>query len=196
MCCEQSTGLPQGREPYGDGASIVVSGRESRLHGHRGVKGAHRRSEAGFPWTGRQGTRDAKRRHAPAHYPRPRQTATVKETRKPESRMMRQVSCPVRRGAGRKGRKDLARSLPSFHATGLWWLLRILHVPGPSMTAYTRHNFRLSGVRQQYPSVKRDKIFVSDTEECDLCVHRWKNYYCVGFCGCWFLLSFILSLVA
>jgi len=26
---------------------------------------------------------------------------------------MRQVSCPVRRGAGRKGRKDLARSLPS-----------------------------------------------------------------------------------
>src|SRR2546430_3802738 len=45
-----------------------------------------------------QGTRDAKRRHAPAHYPRLRQTATVKETRKPESRMMRQVSCPVRRG--------------------------------------------------------------------------------------------------
>ena len=98
MCCEQSTGLPKGREPYGDGASIGVSGRESRLHGHRGVKGAQGRSEAGFPWTGRQGTRDAKRRHAPAHYPRLRQMATVKETRKPESRMMRQVSCPVRRG--------------------------------------------------------------------------------------------------
>ncbi|SRR5712691_7508927 len=28
--------------------------------------------------------------------------------------MMRQVSSPVRRGAGRKGRKDLARSLPGF----------------------------------------------------------------------------------
>jgi len=35
----------------------------------------------------------------------------VKETRKLESRMMRQVSSPVRRRAGRKGRKDLARSL-------------------------------------------------------------------------------------
>src|ERR687885_993777 len=114
MCCEPSTGLPKGRESYGDGASIVVSGRESRLHGHRGVKGAQGRSEAGFPWTGRQGTRDAESRNVPAHYPKLRQTATVKETRKPESRMMRQVSCPVRRGAGRKGRKDLARSLPNF----------------------------------------------------------------------------------
>ena len=28
--------------------------------------------------------------------------------------MMRQVSRPVRRGAGRKGRKDLARSLPYY----------------------------------------------------------------------------------
>jgi hypothetical protein len=142
MCCEQSTGLPKGREPYGDGASIVVSGRESRLHGHRGVKGAQGRSEAGFPWTGRQGTRDAKRRHAPAHYPRLRQTATVKETRKPESRMMRQVSCPVRRGAGRKGRKDLARSLPSFHATRPLLVLRIFHILRPSKTAYARQHFR------------------------------------------------------
>jgi hypothetical protein len=74
MCCEQSTGLPKGREPYGDGASIVVSGRESRLHGHRGVKAAQRRSEAGFPWPGRQGTRDANSRHDPQHYLRPRQT--------------------------------------------------------------------------------------------------------------------------
>jgi len=113
MCCEQSTGLPKGRESYGDGASIVVRGRESRLHGHRGEKEAQRRSEAGFLWTGRQGTRDAESRNVPAHYPKLRQTAKVKETRKPESRMMRQVSCPVRRGAGRKGRKDLARSLPS-----------------------------------------------------------------------------------
>ena len=42
--------------------------------------------------------------------------------------MMRQVSRPVRRGAGRKGRKDLARSLPSqvtmarrSNAKGTWW---------------------------------------------------------------------------
>ena len=74
MCCEPSTGLPQGRESSGDGASIVVSGRESRPHGHRGVKAAQRRSEAGFPWKGRQGTRDANSRHDPEHYPRPRQT--------------------------------------------------------------------------------------------------------------------------
>jgi group II intron reverse transcriptase/maturase len=32
--------LPKGREPYGDGASIVVRGRESRLHGHKGGKEA------------------------------------------------------------------------------------------------------------------------------------------------------------
>src|SRR5215813_7338183 len=70
--CEQSTGLPQGREPYGDGASIVVRGRESRPHGHRGEKEAQRRSEAGFPWKGRKGTRDAHSRNDPEHYPRPR----------------------------------------------------------------------------------------------------------------------------
>ena len=32
---------------------------------------------------------------------------------------MRQVSSPVRRGAGRKGRKDLARSLPGFNVLGV-----------------------------------------------------------------------------
>jgi hypothetical protein len=52
---------------------------------------------------------------------------------------MRQVSSPVRWGAGRKGRQDLARSLPGCHATGLRLLLWIPHVPGPSMTAYARH---------------------------------------------------------
>ena len=67
--------------------------------------------------------------------------------------MMRQVSSPVRRGAGRKGRKDLARSLPSFHATRSLVRLRILHIPGLSITAYTRHNFRHFGVDQQYPGV-------------------------------------------
>ena len=154
MCCEPSTGLPQGRESYGDGASRGVRGRASRLHGHRGVKGAHRRSEAGVPWTGRQGTRDAKRRHVPAHDPRPRQTATVKETRKPESRMMRQVSCPIRRGAGRKGRKDLARSLPSFQGLGVLFLGAVSSAFLPSKQACWTHQFRHLGVGQQYPGVK------------------------------------------
>src|SRR5437764_15436859 len=125
MCCEQSTGLPKEREPYGDGASIGVSGRESRPHGHRGVKGAHRRSEAGFPWTGRQGTRDANRRHDPGHYPRPRQTATVKETRKPESRMMRQVSCLVRRGLGEKAERTSLAAYPALTLQGRYFLHRI-----------------------------------------------------------------------
>ena len=89
MCGEQSTGLPKGREPYGDGASIVVGGRESRPHGHRGVKAAQRRSEAGFPWTGRQGTRDAESRHVPEPYQRPRralrgQSQRDKETGEPD----------------------------------------------------------------------------------------------------------------
>src|SRR4030095_12728412 len=151
MCCEQSTGLPKGREPYGDGASIGVRGRESRLHGHRGGKGAHRRREGGCPWTGLQGTRDAKRRHAPAHYPRPRQRAKVKETRKPESRMMRQVSSPVPRGAGRKGRKDLARSLPSFKVLRVLFLGKVPQAFLPSKKGCGTHRFRHFGVRQQYP---------------------------------------------
>ena len=153
MCCEQSTGLPKERELYGDGASIVVRGRESRLHGPRGVKGAHRRSEAGFPWTGRQGTRDANRQNDPAHYPRLRYTATVKATRKPESRMMRQVSCPVRRGPGRKGRKDLARSLPSSHVLGVLFLGAVSSAFLPSKKACWAHQFRYLGVGQQYPGV-------------------------------------------
>ena len=159
-------GLPKGREPYGDGASIVVSGRESRLHGHRGVKGAQGRSEAGFPWTGRQGTRDANRQNVPAHYPKLRQTAKVKETRKPESRMMRQVSCPVRRGAGRKGRKDLARSLPNCHARQRDCCLgfsRFLYFQQRHMRGTV---FRHWGVGQQYlmtqgspPRMKMESYF-------------------------------------
>jgi hypothetical protein len=42
--------------------------------------------------------------------------------------MMRQVSCPVRRGAGRKGRKDLARSLPSFKVLAVLFLAYVSHV--------------------------------------------------------------------
>src|SRR5215510_2147391 len=85
MCCQQSTGSPKGREPYGDGASIVVSGRESRLQGHRGVKGAQGRSEAGFPWPGRRGTRDAESRKVPEHYRRPRQALRGQSQRDKET---------------------------------------------------------------------------------------------------------------
>ena len=42
-----------------------------------------------------------------------------------------------------------------YHATELRLLLRILLVPGPSMMAYAKHNFRHLGVRQQYPGVNR-----------------------------------------
>src|SRR4030095_359170 len=61
-----------------------------------------------------------------------KQTATVKETRKPESRMMRQVSCPVRRGARRKGRKDLARSLPGFKVLKVLFLAYVSQAFLPS----------------------------------------------------------------
>ncbi len=64
--------VPKGREPYGHGASVVVRGRESRLHGHRGVKEAQRLREAGFLCKGRKGKRNAHSRIVPEHYPRPR----------------------------------------------------------------------------------------------------------------------------
>ena len=47
--CGGTAGWPTGREPSGHGASVVVSGRDSRPHGQRGVKGAHRRRKAGCP---------------------------------------------------------------------------------------------------------------------------------------------------
>ena len=120
MCCEQSTGLPKGRESYGDGASIGVSGRESRLHGHRGVQAAQGRSEAGFPWKGRQGTRDANRRHDPQHYLRPRQTIGQsqrnKETGEPDDATSIQSGSAG--GWEKRPEMDLARSLPSFKVSG------------------------------------------------------------------------------
>ena len=42
-----TAGGPTGREPEGHGASMGVRGRANRLHGPRGVKGAHRRRAAG-----------------------------------------------------------------------------------------------------------------------------------------------------
>src|SRR3954452_13216478 len=52
---------PVGREPHGDGALIVVRGRESRPHGEGG-------QVVGRP--GRGGTRHAERRDDPDHHPK------------------------------------------------------------------------------------------------------------------------------
>src|SRR5262249_31680563 len=79
--------------------------------------------------------------------------AKVKETRELESRMMRQVSSPVRRGAGRKGRKDLARSLPNFKVLGVLFLGKVFPAFLPSKKACWTHKFWHLGVGQQYPPV-------------------------------------------
>jgi hypothetical protein len=67
--------------------------------------------------------------------------------------MMRQVSRPVRRGAGRKGRKDLARSLPGFKGLGVLFLGEVSPAFLPSKQACWTHKFRHLGVGQQYPLV-------------------------------------------
>jgi hypothetical protein len=58
--------------------------------------------------------------------------------------MRRQVSRPVRRGAGRKGRKDLARSLPGCHATRPW--LSFLNLPGFMETIASLPGFGMAPV--------------------------------------------------
>src|SRR5215813_8569918 len=80
--------------------------------------------------------------------------AKVKETRKLESRMMRQVSSPVRRGAGRKGRKDLARSLPSFKVLRVLFLGEVSSAFLPSKKAYWAHQFQYLGVNVMDPPVQ------------------------------------------
>jgi hypothetical protein len=67
--------------------------------------------------------------------------------------MMRQVSSPVRRGAGRKGREDLARSLPGFKVLGVLFLGEVSSVFLPSLKACLTHEFLHLGVGQQYPGV-------------------------------------------
>jgi len=71
--------------------------------------------------------------------------------------MMRQVSRPVRWGAGRKGRQDLARSLPGFKVLGVLYLAEVSLAFLPSKKACWTHKFRHLGVGQQYPLVFRDK---------------------------------------
>ena len=68
--------------------------------------------------------------------------AKVKETRELESRMMRQVSSPVRRGAGRKGRKDLARSLPNCNVLEVLFLGKVSSAFLPSKQTCGAHKFR------------------------------------------------------
>ena len=82
-----------------------------------------------------------------------RYEAKVKETRKLESRMMRQVSSPVRRRAGRKGHTDLARSLSYFNILEVLFLERVSSAFLPSKNACWAHKFRHVGVRQRYPGI-------------------------------------------
>src|SRR4029450_8333891 len=59
--------------------------------------------------------------------------------------MMRQVSRPVRWGAGRKGRQDLARSLPGFKVLGVPFLGEVSSAFLPSKKACWAHQFRYLG---------------------------------------------------
>jgi len=70
--------------------------------------------------------------------------------------MMRQVSSPVRRGAGRKGRQDLARSLPGFKVLEVLFLAYVSQAFLPSKKACGIHKFQHFRVRQQYPVVFSD----------------------------------------
>ena len=79
--------------------------------------------------------------------------AKVKEIRKLESRMMRQVSSPVRRRAGRKGHTDLARSLSYFNVLEVLYLAEVSLAFLPSKKACWTHNFQNLGVDQQYQVV-------------------------------------------
>ena len=66
---------------------------------------------------------------------------------------MRQVSRPVRRGAGRKGRKDLARSLPGFKVLRVLFLRAVSSAFLPSKKTCWTHEVRHLGDGQQYPPV-------------------------------------------
>jgi hypothetical protein len=100
---ESSAGWPTGCEPYGHGASLVVSGRESRPHGQQGP-----------PAKGSRLPRDRVVRYARGGEPHRSCTVSTRVTGEPDDA---KVSCPVRRGAGRKGgdiRPRLRPTLPRF----------------------------------------------------------------------------------
>jgi hypothetical protein len=68
---------------------------------------------------------------------------------------MRQVSRPVRRGAGRKGRKDLARSLPSFNVLEVLFLGEVFSAFLPSKKTCWTHQFRHWGLANSIRAVLR-----------------------------------------
>src|SRR5215471_16175663 len=65
-----------GKGPQGTSLAAYPTsegGKAAHAMGKRSKRIPPWRSEAGFLWKGRKGTRDANRRHDPEHYPRPRQ---------------------------------------------------------------------------------------------------------------------------
>src|SRR2546425_3006154 len=112
---ESSAGWPTGREPSGHGASIGVSGRESRPHGQRGDNGPTAKGSRfphGKDGKGREMWR-AKTSCPCSHDRGTAQGRGKRETGEPDDA---KVSRPVRRGAGRKGgdiRPRLRPTLPS-----------------------------------------------------------------------------------
>ena len=64
--------------------------------------------------------------------------------------MMRQVSSPVRRRAGRKGHTDLARSLSYFKVLEVLFLGEVFPAFLPSKKVCWAHQFQYLGVDQQY----------------------------------------------
>jgi hypothetical protein len=75
--------------------------------------------------------------------------------------MMRQVSSPVRWGAGRKGRQDLARSLPGFKVLEVLFLEEVSSAFLPSKKACWTHRFRHWGVGQQYREVFETSVTIT-----------------------------------
>src|SRR4029434_4677712 len=61
-------------------------------------------------------------------------------------------------GAGRKGRQDLARSLPGFKVLGALFLGEGSPASLPSLKACGSHEFRHLGVGQQYPGGLRAPV--------------------------------------
>ena len=102
---ESSAGWPTGGDPYGYGAAVVVSGRESRPHGQQCP-----------PAKGSRLPRDRVMRYARCGEPQRSCAVSTRATGEPDDA---KVSCPVRKGAGRKGgdiRPRLRPTLPCFRA--------------------------------------------------------------------------------
>src|SRR6266446_261252 len=123
--------------------------------GKRNKRRPQRQSEAGFPWKGRQGTRDANSRHDPQHYLRPRQTIGQsqrnKETGEPDDATSIQSGSAG--GWEKRPEMDLARSLPSFYAPRPLFLTQTSPAFLLSKKTCVKQKFRHFRVGQQYPEV-------------------------------------------